>query len=144
MTAAVGEDDLFDLLGVKIPEIHGGSREVACGHKPPRPRAKRFVEWNNIATFKFTGYVAKITETTCEMCGAKTEVLEGVFSEEIKDGADGRRLTALAKGAQWPAGEEHRVEVDYRFAPFCAKCIRDLGFSRESEAPGGFELKVEG
>lgn len=134
------EDDLLDLLGVTLPGPKAKS-EVGCGAKPPRQAPKRFVEWSDATAFVFGGYVARVTQTGCETCDEVTEVLDGVFVEELHRSGT-RRLTALGAGAQWPAQEEHRVEVTQRQARVCARCIRGLGFSKEIAAPGNYTLTI--
>jgi hypothetical protein len=136
----VGGDDLLEMLGVKLPEPT--KKEVSCGQKPPKMAPQRHTEWNNATSFKFGGYVAVVTQTTCEMCGKVNEHLDGIFTEEIHQPSGTRRLQALAKGAQWPANEEHRLEVAYKFTPVCAHCIKDLGFSREVDKPKTYTLVV--
>jgi hypothetical protein len=131
-------DDLLDLLGVVLPAPKTKA-PVECGQKPPRAAPVRHTEWNNNTSFQFGGYLARVTQHCCSTCDAVTETLEGVFIEELHTSGT-RRLTILAKGAQWPAGVEHRLEVTQASVEVCAQCVRGLGFSREQAAPGKYAL----
>ena len=127
-------EELEALLGVEFPPPGPKGKVVECGQTPPH--SKRFTEWNNFATFTFTGYVAKVTRSHCECCDNLWDTLEGVFTEETKAGAGGRRLTQLGRGGNWPIGQSHRKEVLDVRVPYCGHCIGDLGFDREVDAKG--------
>lgn len=133
------ELDLDALLGVRFdpPPAKGRTPKagavVECGQTPPKAPMHR--EWNNFTSFTLGGYVAKVTRTHCAACDNLFDTLEGVFIEEIH-ASGARRLTALAKGGDWPAQEAHRKEVSDAEVDYCAHCIGDLGFSREVDSKG--------
>jgi len=131
-------DDLLADLGVEIPWPSNGNRRkataVECGQKAPAMR--RHTDWSNEKTFEFTGYIAMITQTTCECCGSMRENLEGIFMCETKISSGARRLQAIASNGDWPAQGQHTCEVKQLFSRFCPDCVRGLGFTREVEAAG--------
>jgi len=142
--ARAPDGDLLAELGVELPEAVPRAREVGLGHKPPRLAPVRHTEWSNAQSFTFEGYLARVRRTRCECCDATSEVFEGVFTEEVKPNGT-RRLQGLSKGAQWPQGVEHRLEVvDGGTTALCALCVRDIGFSRETAAPTSYSLVVPG
>lgn len=111
-------DDLLESLGVVLLEGKGKVRAP--------PVSKRFTEWNNFARFVPNGYVARVWADTCECCGERADVLEGVFGEELGNG--GRRLTQVGRGADWPIGAKLRLERTDRKVEYCVACLEDLGF----------------
>lgn len=126
-----GELDLLASLGVVLPSGTGAKRApVECGQRPPKAKAERHTNWSNIASFSFTGYVARVERVECEACGEATEILEGIFIEETHIPSGTRRLQQMAKGGQWPQGGGHRKEVASRTVECCAKCVGELGFDR--------------
>lgn len=128
-------DDLMALLGVVLPPPIL-PKAVGCGEKAPRAKQVRHTEWSNAHSFEFGGYLAKVIRTQCEMCERASETLVGVFTEEIHQPSGTRRLTLMGKGAQWPVGVEHRLEITDATTLVCAECVRDLGFSREVDSKG--------
>jgi len=138
------QDDFLADLGVTLPTRAELAAEKAAKlvKRPKFGEALRHTEWNNFADFEFTGYVAKMRRITCDCCGEVTEVMTGIFTEEIHTRSRSRRLQVLGRGAVWPAGEEHRLEVEEERAIICGKCVREIGFSRESVVPTTFTLRV--
>lgn len=131
-------DDIFALCGVELPEAKvRTSRKASAASTAP----VRHTEWNNLATFTFGGWVARLTRQRCEVCEAVTEVFGGVFVEEVHRSGT-RRLTALAPKGDWPQGGGHRLEVTEETTRMCGGCVRELGFSREVGAEGPFTLLV--
>lgn len=142
----IGEiDDLLEDLGVEIPTPERRrAKLVECGQEPPAVR--RHTEWSNAASFESVGYIAKITQTTCENCGSMRENFIGVFHVEVKKATGARRMQALQKGAQIPqAGEgtRHTCEVGQAFTAWCPDCIGDLGFKNYVEAEDTpFDIRI--
>ncbi len=129
------EDDLLALLGVTLPPpISRKTLEV--GEKPPRAKAVRFTDWSNAKSFEFGGYLAKTVRHTCSTCEGVTEILVGLFIEELHRPSGTRKLTQMGRGANWPMGQEHRCEVTEEPVDVCALCIRGLGFSRIVDGKG--------
>lgn len=122
-------ESLDALLGV-IVEVPKGrkARAVACGERAPAER--RHTEWNNFAAFSFGGYVARVTKLRCECCEEVTDILEGIFIEEVHLPSGSRKLTRLATNGDWPIGGGHRREIEHRDVRFCAQCIGVLGFDK--------------
>lgn len=141
----VGGDDLATLLGVTIPTGRP-AKPVECGQRAPKAKPKRVEQptWNNFHTFTFGGYVARVRQLVCTTCAGRTRLLEGVFIEEIHESGT-RRMTALAKGAQWPMGldGEHRCEVWEEEVQFCGQCITQLGFGREVGVDPTYTLMIQ-
>lgn len=123
-------DDFLRELGIDLPtpRVRGEGT-----HKPS--------SWvGGGKTFIFGGYVAKVIRNHCTTCEGVSEEFLGVFTEEIYARNGSRVLTQLGRGAQWPAGEEHRCEVTLKYPSYCIHCIRGLGFSKECEPPAVFAL----
>ena len=133
-------DDLLVQLGVTLPAARVKSVKVECGQHAP---SVRHTAWTDRTTWTHGGYLARIRRVTCLACEEVQEVFEGVYSEEVKTGG-ARRLQALGQGAQWPTGTEHRLEISESTSAMCGKCVRDLGFSRETRPEDGITLVVEG
>lgn len=129
------DDDLMALLGVTMPEAKA-KPAVECGQKPPKAKPVRHTAWSNLHSFEFGGYLAKVTRHKCGMCENVWDELGGIFIEEVHTPSGSRRLTALAVGADWPAGGGHRKEVAEVEDRFCGECIGDLGFDREVDGRG--------
>ena len=131
--------DLDALLGVTfLPPTGKKGRAgvtVECGQAPPKASPKRFTEWNNFASFTFTGYVAKVTRFHCQCCDNLFDTLEGIFVEETHVSGS-RRWTQLAPKGDWPLVGGHRKEVRDAEVPFCGHCIGDLGFDNEVDGHG--------
>lgn len=138
MTDSFDEDEFLESLGVEIAWPEKGNKKakapLVCGEKVPKVQAKRFTDWNNSASFESAGYLARVVQTTCNCCGSMRESFLGVFAVEVKIATGARRMQAAK---QWPANGEHVCEVEQQFSEFCPDCIRELGFSKEVEAPMG-------
>ena len=96
----------------------------------------RHTEWNNFASFAFTGYVARVTRFYCTCCERTSDTLEGIFVEETHLPSHIRRMTQLAPKGDWPAQGSHRKEVTQQDVAYCALCVGDLGFDREVDGHG--------
>ena len=127
MTSPEEFESLDTLLGVKIE---------APAARAPKAERTRFTEWNNFHAFTFGGYVARVFRNLCGCCGQTSDVLEGVFVEEVHLPSGTRRMTQLGKGGDWPAQGTHRKEVTQVDVAYCALCVGDLGFSREVDSKG--------
>jgi hypothetical protein len=122
-------DDLLSLCGVTLePQKERRAK--------PREEPKRFTNWSNLHTFSFGGYAARVTRVHCTTCDSLRDHLEGIFVVEIHLPSGTRRLTALAKGADWPAQGGHAKEVTQVQVPVCGECIGGLGFDREVNGSG--------
>lgn len=138
-------DDLLEELGVEIPfpETVKKAKEVSCGDKA-QAAPRRHTEWSNIQSFESVGYVAKVTQTTCEGCGSMREHLEGVFHVEVKKTTGARRMQAIKRG-QIPLGGEYRVEVAQAFETWCCECMGAMGFKNYVEAEDHpFDIRIPG
>jgi len=103
---------------------------------------KRKNEWNNAASFTDGGYLARVLRQTCKSCGGSAEHLQGIFHLEIAPNGT-RRLQALGRGAQWPLVDGLPLEVEAQDVDWCPACLRSLGFSRETPAPGVYSLIIQ-
>lgn len=131
------EDDLLAALGVVLPTGAGPKRApVEAGHKPPKKAPVRFTDWSNAATFTFGGYVARTRRLRCGACEGVTDLVEGIFIEEIHLPSGTRRLQQMVKGAQWPTGGGHRQEIWEEGVEVCAGCVAALGFDRLVDGKG--------
>lgn len=123
-------EQLDALLNVTIEPSTRRTKAVECGQTPPRAKPTRHTEWSNLHTFEFGGYVARVQRLICSCCEEQTDVLQGIFLEEVHLPSGTRRMTRMAPKGDWPAQGEHRKEVEVVGTDYCAQCIGDLGFSR--------------
>jgi hypothetical protein len=138
------EDDLLALLGVTLPPPVSkklvGEKKPSLGKAPAIPS-----NWSDGKSFQFGGYLAKTVRHTCGTCEGVTEILVGLFIEELHRPSGARRLTQMGRGANWPMGQEHRCEITEERVEVCALCIRTLGFSRLVDGKGlPYSLVVKG
>ena len=101
--------------------------------RAPAPRREDFAR-NNFATFTDEGYLARVARQVCRGCNGVAESLVGVFHVE-RSPTGARRLQALGRGAQWPLQDGWPLEIETQEIAFCPTCLRELGFSRETEQP---------
>lgn len=137
---------LIEDLGVEIPvpERKRG-KIVECGQAAP-PAPRRHTDWSNAASFESAGYIAKVTQTTCETCGSMRENLIGIFHVEVKKATGARRLQAMHKGTQIPQKGDtvnYTCEVGQAFTTWCPDCIGGMGFLNYVEAEDTpFDIRI--
>jgi hypothetical protein len=137
------EDDLLALLGVTLPPPV--SKKLIEEKVKKEGPGRRFTDWSNAKSFEFGGYLAKTVRHTCNTCEGVTEILVGLFIEELHRPSGTRKLTQMGRGANWPMGQEHRCEITEEKVEVCALCIRTLGFSRLVDGKGlPYSLVVKG
>lgn len=103
---------------------------IGCGQSAPR-KPPRHTEWRDTPP-RFVGYCARVETQACESCGTRTDLLLGIFAEE-RTALGASRFLALSTGAQWPQGVDHKLQRITRRVPWCAHCVRGLGFTKEEE-----------